>query len=126
MPMNDVLKTLASEQQKADLPEIRRGDTVAVSVRVVEGNRERRNQNWDEFASPWWCNPATGDGTALANFTQGFAGHNGQWNLLYYDYHAKSQRPTQTANPYNQWSLMIDIPQRCYVDGMQLLNAQYP
>ena len=41
MPMNDVLKTLASEQQKTDLPEIRPGDTVAVSVRVVEGNRER-------------------------------------------------------------------------------------
>ncbi len=41
MPMNDVLKTLASEQQKAEVPEIRPGDTVAVSVRVVEGNRER-------------------------------------------------------------------------------------
>src|SRR3954469_2533839 len=41
MPMNDVLKTLASEQQKAEIPEIRPGDTVAVSVRVVEGNRER-------------------------------------------------------------------------------------
>ncbi|MBI3521717.1 MAG: 50S ribosomal protein L19 [Chloroflexi bacterium] len=39
--MNDVLKTLASEQLKADLPEIRPGDTVRVSVRVVEGNRER-------------------------------------------------------------------------------------
>ena len=41
MPMNDVLKTLASEQQKAEVPEVRPGDTVAVSVRVVEGNRER-------------------------------------------------------------------------------------
>src|SRR2546428_9738633 len=41
MPMNDVLKTLASEQQKAEVPDIRPGDTVAVSVRVVEGNRER-------------------------------------------------------------------------------------
>jgi large subunit ribosomal protein L19 len=41
MPMNDVLKTLASEQQKAEIPDIRPGDTVAVSVRVVEGNRER-------------------------------------------------------------------------------------
>src|SRR5438034_1163486 len=35
MPMNDVLKTLASEQQKAEVPEVRPGDTVAVSVRVV-------------------------------------------------------------------------------------------
>ncbi|HEY8657045.1 MAG TPA: 50S ribosomal protein L19 [Candidatus Limnocylindria bacterium] len=39
--MNDVLKTLASEQLKADLPEIRPGDSVRLSVRVVEGNRER-------------------------------------------------------------------------------------
>src|SRR5881296_1376049 len=35
--MNDLLNTLAREQLKADLPEIRPG----VSVRVVEGNRER-------------------------------------------------------------------------------------
>ena len=41
LPMNDLLKTLASEQQKAEIPEIRPGDTVAVSVHVVEGNRER-------------------------------------------------------------------------------------
>ena len=41
MSMNDVLKTLASEQLKADLPEVRPGDTVRLSVRVVEGARER-------------------------------------------------------------------------------------
>ena len=41
MPMNDVLKQLASEQLKSDLPEIRPGDTVRLSVRVVEGTRER-------------------------------------------------------------------------------------
>ncbi len=39
--MTDLLKTLASEQLRADLPEVRPGDTVRVSVRVVEGNRER-------------------------------------------------------------------------------------
>jgi len=39
--MNDLLNTLAREQLKADLPEIRPGDTVRVSVRVVEGTRER-------------------------------------------------------------------------------------
>jgi len=39
--MNDVMKTLASEQLKADLPEVRPGDTVRLSVRVVEGARER-------------------------------------------------------------------------------------
>ena len=41
MTMKDVLKTLASEQLKTDLPEVRPGDTVRLSVRVVEGNRER-------------------------------------------------------------------------------------
>lgn len=39
--MNDVLKTLASEQLKTGVPEVRPGDTVRVSVRVVEGSRER-------------------------------------------------------------------------------------
>ena len=39
--MNDVLRSLAAGQMKADVPEVRPGDTVRVSVRVVEGNRER-------------------------------------------------------------------------------------
>jgi large subunit ribosomal protein L19 len=41
MTMKDVLKTLASEQLKTDLPEVRPGDTVRLSVRVVEGTKER-------------------------------------------------------------------------------------
>lgn len=41
IPNRDILKTLASEQLKADLPEIRPGDSVRLSVRVVEGTRER-------------------------------------------------------------------------------------
>jgi len=39
--MDDALKQLAQEQMKTDVPEIRPGDTVRVSVRVIEGNRER-------------------------------------------------------------------------------------
>ncbi len=39
--MDDALKQLASEQMKTEIPEIRPGDTVRVSVRVIEGNRER-------------------------------------------------------------------------------------
>ncbi|MBI2773225.1 MAG: 50S ribosomal protein L19 [Chloroflexi bacterium] len=39
--MDDTLKQLAREQMKTEVPEIRPGDTVRVSVRVVEGNRER-------------------------------------------------------------------------------------
>jgi large subunit ribosomal protein L19 len=41
LTMNDALKQLAQEQMKTDVPELRPGDTVRVSVRVVEGNRER-------------------------------------------------------------------------------------
>lgn len=41
MPPSDILPTLAAEQQKADLVEVRSGDTVRVAVRVVEGGRER-------------------------------------------------------------------------------------
>ena len=39
--MSDILSTLRAEQLKADLPEVRSGDTVRVAVRVIEGNRER-------------------------------------------------------------------------------------
>ncbi len=38
---SDLLASLRAEQAKADLVEVRPGDTVRVAVRVVEGNRER-------------------------------------------------------------------------------------
>lgn len=41
MNPSDILASLTAEQRKADLPDIRPGDTVRVLVRVVEGNRER-------------------------------------------------------------------------------------
>jgi large subunit ribosomal protein L19 len=37
----DTIKELEREQLRTDLPEIASGDTVRVSVKVVEGNRER-------------------------------------------------------------------------------------
>ncbi len=37
----NVITELEREQQRDDLPEIAPGDTVRVSVKVVEGNRER-------------------------------------------------------------------------------------
>jgi len=37
----DLIRTLTNAQMKSDLPEIKTGDTVKVSARVVEGNRER-------------------------------------------------------------------------------------
>jgi len=37
----DLIRTLNNAQMKSDLPEIKTGDTVKVSAKVVEGNRER-------------------------------------------------------------------------------------
>ena len=37
----DLIRTLTDAQMKSDLPEIKTGDTVKVSAKVVEGNRER-------------------------------------------------------------------------------------
>ena len=37
----NVLDEIAQEQLRSDLPELAAGDTVRVSARVVEGNRER-------------------------------------------------------------------------------------
>ena len=37
----DAIKELEREQLRTDVPEIAAGDTVRVSVKVVEGNRER-------------------------------------------------------------------------------------
>jgi len=39
--MMDLIRTLTDAQMKSDLPEIKTGDTVKVSAKVVEGNRER-------------------------------------------------------------------------------------
>jgi len=37
----DLIRTLTDSQLKGNLPEIKTGDTVKVSAKVVEGNRER-------------------------------------------------------------------------------------
>jgi len=37
----DLIRTITNEQMKRDLPPIKTGDTVRVSAKVVEGNRER-------------------------------------------------------------------------------------
>ncbi len=39
--MNNIIKMLNDEQMKTDVPEFGAGDTVVVSVRVKEGNKER-------------------------------------------------------------------------------------
>ena len=37
----DILHQVTADQLRSDLPDIRPGDTVAVSVRVIEGEKER-------------------------------------------------------------------------------------
>ena len=39
--MNDIIKNIEAEQMKQTVPEFRVGDTVKVSARIKEGNRER-------------------------------------------------------------------------------------
>jgi large subunit ribosomal protein L19 len=39
--MSNIIQQLEAEQLKSDVPEFAPGDTVAVQVRVVEGDRER-------------------------------------------------------------------------------------
>ena len=39
--MNPIIKNLESEYTTRELPEINTGDTVKVSVKIVEGNKER-------------------------------------------------------------------------------------
>jgi large subunit ribosomal protein L19 len=39
--MNQIVKAIEKEHMRADLPDVRIGDTVKVFVKVVEGTRER-------------------------------------------------------------------------------------
>jgi len=39
--MSEIIKEIEAEQMNRDIPEFGAGDTVSVSVRVKEGNRER-------------------------------------------------------------------------------------
>ncbi len=39
--MNDIIKNIEAEQMKQSVPEFRVGDTVRVSAKIKEGNRER-------------------------------------------------------------------------------------
>ena len=39
--MNPIIKNLESEYTTRELPEINTGDTVKVSVKIIEGNKER-------------------------------------------------------------------------------------
>ena len=39
--MNEIIRSLESEQLRTDIPAFRVGDTVRVMVKVVEGSRER-------------------------------------------------------------------------------------
>jgi len=40
--------------------------------------------------------------------SRGFARHSGQFNCLYGDGHVKSNKPSRTMTPLNQWGAMVD------------------
>ena len=40
--MNDIIKNIETAQMKESVPEFSVGDTVKVSAKIKEGNRERR------------------------------------------------------------------------------------
>lgn len=63
---------------------------------------ELRWQNWNDWASPWWDSNNW-------NWTTGFAGHTGSFNLLFCDGHVKAMKPAQTvANGFNMWDQLND------------------
>ena len=39
--MNDIIRAVEQQQMNTDVPELRIGDTLKISVKVVEGQRER-------------------------------------------------------------------------------------
>ena len=41
MNANEIIKSIEAEQLKAEVPEFSVGDTVRVSAKIKEGNRER-------------------------------------------------------------------------------------
>jgi len=95
----------------------------AQKILIVETYR----QNWDDFASSWWCAGGSPDGAASGNFVSGgWAGHTGQWNCLFADYHVKSMKPTSSASPFSMWDFTRDDPQTCYTQGTQNLQAAFP
>lgn len=65
------------------------------SEKIIVGER---TSTYGNAGMGWWD---WADNSGFAN--EGFAGHNGQMNLLFGDGHVKSNRPSQMANPINRW-----------------------
>jgi len=88
---------------------------------------EMRNQNWEDYASPWW-NSYPGNWVPA-----GFAGHMGTMNCLFADGHVKSLRPTATvAGGFSMWEWTVDSPNVGTANGvdynqaMNALTAAFP
>jgi prepilin-type N-terminal cleavage/methylation domain-containing protein len=89
---------------------------------------ETKNNDWDDYASPWWTGSPSGN---FAN--SGFVGHGGgRWNLAYHDGHVKAVRPLDTVtNGFNQWEISNDSLAQPpavldYVADMTDLQAKNP
>ena len=79
--------------------------------------------------------------------TESYSGHQGRFNCLFVDGHAKSLKPTQTATPVNMWGYMLswasgpngasgttcnadptvncNVPEPAMVDSMQALEKRF-
>jgi len=117
----------AASQFNGNYPKLAVITSPAQKLLMVETYR----QNWDDYASPWWCSGGTADGAASGNFTAGgWAGHMGSFDCLFADYHVKSMKPNNTVGPLGQtfsmWDFSRDDSQLCYVQGMQALQAAFP
>ena len=67
----------------------------APADKIIVGER---TSTWGNAGMAWWD---WSDNSGFAN--EGFAGHNGQMNVLFGDGHVKALKPTQTASSINRW-----------------------
>lgn len=112
----------ANSQFNGNFPKLAIFTSPAQKILLVE----MTNTNWDDYASPWWCNGNDPNQAAGGNFAYGgYEGHTNQGNMLYADFHAKSRRGAATTSPFSEWDFTNDNPQTCYVTGLQALDNQW-
>lgn len=80
---------------------------------------ETTDGGWRTMFANWGT---TGNETLAAD--KMFAGHLHTINVLFADGHAKSVRPSLTANPVNLWGRMNDSPASCNTGNYTRLNCE--
>jgi len=100
-------------------------DKPAQKLLVVENT----NDNWDDYASPWWTDYSVPNG----QWAHGFANHLNTMNCLFVDGHVKSLKPMATvAGGFSMWEFKNDSPTVGtagginYETGMDSLTKRWP